>query len=361
MISAGMKAISSTDADRWRAVLGRDAHADGTFFYSVETTGIFCRPSCPSRRPRRENVRFHLTAAAAQRDGFRACRRCRPTEAGLQLRHAALVEAACRAIDAGDAPPTLAALADAAGMSRFHFHRIFRKVAGVTPRAYAAAARGRRVRKELGRTATVTEAIDGAGFNSSGRFYAATDALLGMTPTSYRSGGAGEQIRCALGSSSLGAVLVAATQKGICAITLGDNSTQLKRDLRARFPHASIAEGDAAFQRLVARVIAMVEAPARTVSLPLDVRGTAFQHRVWQVLRQIPAGTTASYTEVARRMGSPRAVRGVAAACAANPAAIAIPCHRVVRSDGSLAGYRWGIERKRALLEREARSEKGQR
>ena len=359
MISTGMKTISSgagIDADRWRAVLGRDARADGAFFYSVATTGVFCRPTCPSRRPRRENVRFHETAAAAQRDGFRPCRRCRPTETGLDARHAALVEAACRAIDAADEPPTLADLARDAGMSRFHFHRIFRSITGVTPRAYAAAARARRVREELPRTATVTEAIYGAGFNSSGRFYAATDALLGMTPTSYRSGAPGEQIRCAVGASSLGSVLVAATQKGICAIALGDNPAQLKRDLKARFPHASVIEGDAAFERLVARVIALVEAPARAVSLPLDVRGTAFQQRVWEVLRQIPAGSTASYTEVARRIGSPRAVRGVAAACAANPTAIAIPCHRVVRSDGTLAGYRWGLERKRALLEREAKS-----
>jgi AraC family transcriptional regulator of adaptative response/methylated-DNA-[protein]-cysteine methyltransferase len=358
MISRGMQTISSaagTDVDRWRAVIGRDARADGTFFYSVETTGIFCRPSCPSRRPRPENVRFHETAAAAQRDGFRPCRRCRPTETGLAARHAGLVEAACRAIDAADEPPSLGDLARAAGMSRFHFHRIFRSITGVTPRAYAAAARARRVRETLGRTATVTEAIYGAGFNSSGRFYAATDALLGMTPTSYRSGGSGERIHCAVGASSLGAVLVAATQKGICAITLGDDPSNLMRDLQARFPRASVIEGDAEFQKLVARVIALVEAPAHAVSLPLDVRGTAFQQRVWEVLRQIPAGTTASYTEVARRIGSPRAVRGVAAACAANPAAVAIPCHRVVRRDGSLAGYRWGLERKRALLEREAR------
>jgi AraC family transcriptional regulator of adaptative response/methylated-DNA-[protein]-cysteine methyltransferase len=360
MISTGMKSISSgparTDADRWRAVAGRDARADGTFFYSVMTTGVFCRPSCPSRRPRRENVRFHDTASAAQRDGFRPCRRCRPTEAGLDARHAALIASACRTMDAADVPPTLAELAHAAGMSRFHFHRIFRSIAGVTPRAYAAAARARRVRDGLVRTATVTEAIYDAGFNSSGRFYAATDALLGMTPTSYRSGGAGEQIRCAVAPSSLGAVLVAATEKGICAITLGDNPSQLTRDLKTRFPHALVIEGDAAFRRLVARVVALVEAPARVVSLPLDVRGTAFQQRVWEVLRQIPAGTTASYTEIARRIGSPRAVRGVASACAANPAAVAIPCHRVVRSDGTLAGYRWGLERKRALLDREARS-----
>lgn len=355
-----MPSISSgtvrTDDDRWRAVLGRDGRADGTFFYSVTTTGIFCRPSCPSRRPRRENVRFHQTTAAAQRDGFRPCRRCRPTEAGLDARHGALIAAACRTIDAADVPPTLVELARVAGMSRFHFHRMFRGITGVTPRAYAAAARARRVRQELARTTTVTEAIYGAGFNSSGRFYAATDALLGMTPTSYRSGGAGEQIRCAIAPSSLGAVLVAATEKGICAITLGDDPGQLKRDLEARFPHASIITGDAAFERLVARVVALVEAPARVVNLPLDVRGTAFQQRVWEELRQIPAGTTASYTEIARRIGSPRAVRGVASACAANPTAIAVPCHRVVRSDGTLAGYRWGLERKRALLDREARS-----
>jgi len=365
MIGERMKTITAAagtvaaDANRWRAVLRRDAGADGTFVYAVRTTGIFCRPSCPSRRPRRENVTFHDTVAAAAREGFRPCKRCRPTEAGLDARHAALVEAACRTIEAADAPPTLERLARAAGMSRFHFHRVFRAIAGVTPRAYAAARRGRNVRDQLVRTSTVTEAIYGAGFNSSGRFYAAADELLGMSPTSFRSGGAGEQIRWAVGASSLGAVLVAATQRGICAIALGDDPAALRRDLKMRFPRAAVIEGDASFQDLIARVIALVESPARTVDLPLDVRGTAFQQRVWDALRQIPAGTTASYTEIARRIGSPRAVRGVASACASNPLAVAIPCHRVIRSDGALAGYRWGLERKRTLLAREARSAAG--
>jgi AraC family transcriptional regulator of adaptative response/methylated-DNA-[protein]-cysteine methyltransferase len=212
------------------------------------------------------------------------------------------------------------------------------------------------VRDQLVRTSTVTEAIYGAGFNSSGRFYAAADGLLGMSPTSYRSGGRGEQIRCAVGASSLGAVLVAATERGICAIALGDDPAALRRDLKTRFPQATVIKGDVPFQDLIDRVIALVESPARAVDLPLDVRGTAFQQRVWEALRQIPAGATASYTEIARRIGSPRAVRGVASACAANRVAVAIPCHRAIRSDGALAGYRWGLERKRTLLERESRS-----
>jgi AraC family transcriptional regulator of adaptative response/methylated-DNA-[protein]-cysteine methyltransferase len=252
--------------------------------------------------------------------------------------------------------PSLDALAAAAGMSRFHFHRVFKTIAGLTPKAYAAAHRAQRVREELSRSDTVTEAIYGAGFNSSGRFYATSSQTLGMTPTNFRSGGADESIRFAVGECSLGAILVAATDKGICAISLGDDPDQLVRDLQDRFPEAHLIGGDQDFEQWMAKVVGLVEAPALGLDLPLDVRGTAFQQRVWQALCEIPSGSAVSYTEIAKRIGAPKAVRAVAQACASNPIAVAIPCHRVVRNDGALSGYRWGVERKRALLDREAAS-----
>ena len=349
------KALFEDEAGRRAAVSGRDRNADGHFLYSVSTTGVYCRPSCPSRRARREHVQFHLTCADAERAGFRPCKRCRPNEPALAERRAATVEKACRLIEGAEDMPSLERLAGAAGMSRFHFHRVFRLLTGVTPRRYAEEHRARRVRQALARAATVTEAIYSAGFNSNGRFYAAAPGLLGMTPTSFRSGGTGASIHFAVGGCSLGLVLVAATDKGVCAIFLGDAPEALVRDLEDRFPNAQLAGGDRDFERLVAKVVGLVEAPALGLDLPLDVRGTAFQQRVWQALREIPVGSTASYSDIARRIGAPKAVRGVAQACAANPVALAIPCHRVVRSDGTLAGYRWGVERKRALLEREAK------
>jgi AraC family transcriptional regulator, regulatory protein of adaptative response / methylated-DNA-[protein]-cysteine methyltransferase len=346
--------IFADESARWAAVTGRDPDADGQFVYSVSTTGVYCRPSCPSRQARREHVRFHATIADAERAGFRACRRCRPNEPGLADKRAAAVARACRLIEEQEEGPGLDTLAAAAGMSRFHFHRIFRSVTGVTPKAYAAAHRARRLRDELARQPTITDAIYGAGFNSNGRFYAAAPGVLGMTPTRYRAGGAGERIRFAVGECSLGSVLVAATATGVCAIMFGDDPEGLVRTLQDRFPNAGLVGGDTGFERLVASVVALVETPAGAIDLPLDVRGTAFQQRVWQALRKIPAGSTASYAEIARRIGMPKAVRAVAQACGANPVAVAIPCHRVVRSDGGLSGYRWGVERKRALLEREA-------
>ena len=347
-------AMFTDETERWAAVARRDAAADGQFFYSVSTTGVYCRPSCPSRRARREHVRFHSTVADAERAGFRACKRCRPNQPSLADERVLAVGRACRLIERADGLPALEALAKTAGLSRFYFHRVFKAVTGVTPKAYAAAHRARRVRDELTRQSTVTDAIYGAGFNSNGRFYAAAPGVLGMTPTRFRAGGAGESIRFAVGECSLGSVLVAATGKGVCAITLGDDPDALVRSLQDRFPHAHLVGGDAAFEGLVGKVVALVEAPATASDLPLDVRGTAFQQRVWQALRKIPAGSTASYADIARRLGAPTAVRAVAQACGANPVAIAIPCHRVVRQDGSLSGYRWGVERKRALLDREA-------
>jgi AraC family transcriptional regulator of adaptative response/methylated-DNA-[protein]-cysteine methyltransferase len=239
-------------------------------------------------------------------------------------------------------------------LSVYHFHRIFKAATGLTPKAYGAAHRSRRVRAELERSATVTEAIYDAGYGSNSRFYAQSDRVLGMTPTQYRTGGADTGIRFAVGDCSLGAILVAASERGVCAILIGDDPEQLARDLQNRFPRAELIGGDTAFEHWVAKVVGLVEAPRLGLDLPLDVRGTAFQQRVWQALRQIPVGATMSYAELARRIGAPESVRAVAQACSANPLAVAIPCHRVVRNDGALAGYRWGVERKRALLEREA-------
>ena len=343
----------ATDEARWQAVERRDRAADGEFYYSVLTTGVYCRPSCASRLARRENVAFHATCAAAEAAGFRPCKRCRPNETAAADRHAAAVARACRLIEEAEEAPSLDALARTAGLSRFHFHRLFKAITGVTPKAYAAAHCAERVRAELAQCATVTEAIYGAGFNSSGRFYAASPDLLGMTPTAFRNGGIGAAIRFAVGECSLGSILVAATGKGVCAILLGEDPDALVRDLQDRFPNAHLIGADAAFERVVATVVGYVEAPGQGLDLPLDMRGTAFQQRVWQALRKLPSGSTATYAEIAKRIGQPKAVRAVAQACASNPLAVAIPCHRVVRNDGALSGYRWGVERKRTLLERE--------
>ncbi len=350
--------ISPTLADqatdpRWAAVLARDPAADGRFFYAVSTTGVYCRPSCPSRRARPEHVRFFDSADEAERAGFRACLRCRPRQPSAAAQQAALVAGLCRYIDAAETPPTLDELAARAGLSPWHLHRVFKAATGLTPRAWATARRAERVRGALQGAPSVSEAIYEAGYNSGGRFYAEADQRLGMTPGAYRAGGAQAEIRFALGECSLGSILVAQSARGVCAISLGDDPEALLRELQDRFPAATLIGGDADFEALVAQVVGLVEAPGTGVDLPLDLRGTAFQQRVWQALREIPSGQTVSYAELARRIGAPAAVRAVAGACAANTLAVAIPCHRVVRSDGGLAGYRWGVARKRALLERE--------
>ena len=349
--------ISSTEADpRWTAVRGRDTAQDGRFVYAVRTTGIYCRPGCPSRLPKPGNVEFFDAPEGAEAAGYRPCQRCKPKGAPLAARQAELVAEACRAIEAAEELPTLDQLAARAGLSPFHFHRVFKAVTGLTPKDYASAHRGKRMREELSEAGSVTDALYGAGFNSSGRFYAAADRLLGMKPGAYRKGGADAEIRFAVGQCSLGAILVAQSERGICAILLGDDPEVLVRDLEDRFPNAALIGGDAGFEDLVAKVVGFVEAPGLGLDLPLDVRGTAFQERVWQALRDIPAGRTVSYSELAEAIGAPGAVRAVAGACAANKIAVAIPCHRVVRNDGGLSGYRWGVERKRALIEREKRA-----
>jgi AraC family transcriptional regulator of adaptative response/methylated-DNA-[protein]-cysteine methyltransferase len=351
--AAALRAQTTAVDPRWRAVCTRDRAADGTFVYAVRTTGVYCRPSCASRPARPENVAFFDTPAAAAQAGFRACRRCQPD--GEATATVDVVARACRLIESAETAPTLAALAAAVGLSPFHLHRRFKAATGVTPREYAAAHRARRVRGALASGARVTDALYDAGYGSSARFYEQADAVLGMTPSRFRAGGAQTTIRFALGDCSLGAILVAATDLGVCAILLGDAPEPLLRDLQDRFPRAHLVGGDAAFEALVARVVGLVETPREHHELPLDVRGTAFQQRVWQALRAVPPGDTVSYAELARRAGVPAAaVRAVGQAVAANPLAVAIPCHRVIRTDGALSGYRWGVERKRTLLAREA-------
>ncbi len=349
-----MLAAATLSDPRWASVAARDRKADGSFFYAVKTTGVYCRPSCASRTPRPENVSFHVTAADAERSGFRPCKRCRPDQTAQGGENDRRIAELCRYIERADHVPSLDELAQRAGLSAFHLHRLFKAATGVTPRQYAAAHRGRRVRAALDERRTVTEAIYDAGYNSSGRFYDAAAGLLGMTPTRFRAGGADTEIRFAIGECSLGSILVATTDKGVCAILLGDDPDALARDLQDRFPRARLIGGDREFERVVAAVVGFVEHPKLGLDLPLDIRGTAFQQRVWQALREIPAGRTVSYSDVAARIGAPRSMRAVAQAIASNRLAVAIPCHRVIRNDGALAGYRWGVERKRTLIEREA-------
>ena len=345
----------ASEEARWEAFIGRDPAADGRFVTAVTTTGIYCRATCPARKPKRENVRFYRGPAEAEAAGFRACKRCRPQAAAVAANpHAAAVAEACRLIAEAEEPPSLEELARAAGLSRFHFHRIFKQATGLTPKAYATAARATRLREALPHSTTVTEAIYDAGYNSSSRFYAKSTELLGMTPTAFRAGGAGTRIRFAVGQCIYGAILAAASDKGVCAILLGDAPEPLVRALEDSFPRAELVGGDPEFEQWMAKIVGFVEQPGLGLDLPLDLRGTAFQQRVWRALSEIPVGATVSYAEIARSIGQPKAVRAVAQACRANRLAVAIPCHRVVRSDGDISGYRWGVERKQAILAREA-------
>ena len=350
------KSTQSSVADdlRWARIVARDRTADGHLWYSVSTTGVYCRPACPSRTANPENVQLHDTLESAKATGFRPCKRCNPDGPSIEAENAALVGKACRIIEDSEEEPSLEELADAVGRSPSYFHRMFKAATGLTPKGYAAAHRAEKIRLALESRSSVTQAIYDAGFNSSGRFYEKSTKMLGMTPSQYRAGGANEEIRFAVGQTSLGAILVASTKKGVAAILLGEDPDELVRDLQDRFPKAHLIGADRDYEALVARVVGFVEAPRIGLDLPLDVRGTVFQERVWKALQQIPAGTTVSYAEIARRIGAPRSVRAVAGACAANKLAVAIPCHRVVRNDGSLSGYAWGVERKRVLIDREA-------
>jgi AraC family transcriptional regulator of adaptative response/methylated-DNA-[protein]-cysteine methyltransferase len=343
----------SSDEARLTAVRARDRTADGQFFYSVKTTGVFCRPSCAARPALAVNIAFHLTVDDARKAGFRPCKRCRPDRMDQMDATLAKIQQACRIIDENESPPSLNDLADQVGLSPFHFHRLFKAAIGITPKAYADARRAQKMRDELGQANTITTAIYDAGFNSSGRFYAQADSILGMAPRQYRKGGNNVTIRFAIGQTSLGLVLVAMTEKGVCAILLGDDAIALADDLERRFPKAKLIADDSDYAATIASVINMVETPAKRPDLALDISGTAFQQKVWQALQAIPAGETRSYADIAAAIDAPKAARAVAQACANNHLAIIIPCHRVVRGDGALSGYRWGIDRKRALLKRE--------
>jgi len=354
MTTQSTKILTENDP-RWAAVVARDPKADGQFVYAVKTTGIYCNPSSLARLPKPHNVEFFDSAEQARAAGYRPSKRAAKDQSELAAQHAATVAAACRQIESAETLPTLVELAEASGLSSFHFHRVFKAVTGLTPKGYADAHRSRKVRERLADGGSVTDALYDAGFNSNSRFYEAADQLLGMKPGDYRAAGQNNDIRFAVGQCSLGAILVAQSERGVCAILLGDDPHQLVCDLQDKFRRANLIGADQAFEALIAKVVGFIEAPAIGLDLPLDVRGTAFQERVWQALREIPVGSTASYADVALRIGSPKAVRAVAQACGANNLAVAIPCHRVVRSDGNLSGYRWGVERKRQLLERESR------
>lgn len=348
--------MNTEEDPRWAAIVARDPKADGLFVYGVKTTGVYCRPSSASRLPRPENIQFFDTPAHAEAAGYRASKRARGDQTEVAAQHAQLVAEACRHIEQADTPPSLNALALRAGLSPFHFHRVFKAVTGLTPKGYASAERTRKVREGLKGQHSVTDALYDAGFNSNSRFYEAADKLLGMKPSDYKAGGTNSEILFAVGQCSLGAILVAQSRRGVCAILLGDDPDTLVRDLQDQFPKAHLVGADRRFEQTVAQVVGFIEAPALGLDLPLDLRGTAFQQRVWQALRDIPLGSTASYAQIAERIGAPKSFRAVAQACGANSLAVAIPCHRVVRSNGELSGYRWGVERKRRLLARESDS-----
>ncbi len=331
----------------------RDRAADGAFVYAVRTTGIYCRPSCGARLPRRENVEFHASAAAARQAGFRPCRRCRPDQPPSLPAAELAILGLCRAIDEAGGPAAVRAVARRAGMSAFHLQRRFKALTGLTPTAYANGRRVERLRRALRRETSVTAAVYGAGYDSAATAYRQAGRWLGMTPAAYRAGGAEVRMAFVTRPCSLGWLLVAATERGVCCVLLGDDPGTLIAELARRFPRAARAEGGSGMEQLVATVLGLVENPAAPAVLPLDVRGTVFQLRVWQSLMAIPAGQTISYAQLAAAVGVPNGARAVARACASNHVAVAIPCHRVVRGDGDLSGYRWGVARKRALLERE--------
>lgn len=344
---------ASIDTRRWNSVCARDASADGSFVFAVRTTGVFCRPSCAARRPKRENVRFFATNADAERAGFRACKRCTPLEASVAERRAQRIARACELLATSDERWTLAALARDVGSSPFRLQREFKEALGVAPREYAAAKRDERAAASLPHSKSVVEAALDAGFGSTGRFYARSRAVAGMTARARRAGGDGIDVRYAFHATTLGTLLVAATAKGLCDVRLGAARAVLERELREVFPTAKLARGDAELSKWIADVVTHVEEPSHARTLPLDARGTAFQARVWKALQAIPRGTTVTYQELARAIGRPSSTRAVARACATNPLALVVPCHRVVRTDGGLGGYRWGIERKREILRRE--------
>jgi AraC family transcriptional regulator of adaptative response/methylated-DNA-[protein]-cysteine methyltransferase len=343
-----------SEDERYDAFCRRDKALRDAFVIAVKTTGVYCRAGCGARAPLRKNVEFFVSVEDARAAGYRACKRCKPDETGSP--NAAMIAKACRTIEDAETAPGLEALANDAGISPFHFHRVFKAETGVTPAQYAQAVRDRRAKAALSDGASVTEAVYDAGYGSASRFYEGAQSRFGMAPKAWREKGKGEEIRVAVAPCSLGYVLVAATAKGVCAIELGYDAAAMRADFERRFANARAVEGDAELAALVERVVGLIEQPgAASADLPLDVRGTAFQHRVWDALRRIPAGETWTYGELAAAIGQSKAVRAVGAACGANPTCVVVPCHRVVGADRKLTGYRWGVERKRELLAREAK------
>ena len=337
---------------KWSLVLARDTRADGRFVYAVKTTGVFCRPSCPSRRPQQQNVEFFDSPAQAQQAGYRACRRCTPLEANPQAQK---IEAACRYIDQNlDVTLTLTAISRHVAISPFHFQRLFKRLLGISPRQYQQARRAGKFRQALQSEGRVTDAIYEAGYSSSSRAYESIPARLGMTPSAFQRKGEGVSIRYTVAATDLGRLLIATTDRGACAVRFGDSDAALLRELKADFAAAEIHRDDRGLEPLAAQVTQLLSGASAPLNIPLDIQGTAFQQMVWQELCRIPAGETRSYAEVASSIGRPKAVRAVANACASNPVALVVPCHRVVQKNGSLAGYRWGVKRKAALLKKEA-------
>nr|WP_189421181.1 bifunctional DNA-binding transcriptional regulator/O6-methylguanine-DNA methyltransferase Ada [Cellvibrio zantedeschiae] len=354
MTTSSSKNGTTTIVDsRWAAVMARDNQADGSFVYAVKTTGIFCLPSCPSRHAKFQNVLFFSNNKEAIEAGFRPCQRCKPDQQSFHKQQQQMIVDLCRFIVSGELEPSLADLSERAGLSPYHLHKLFKRITGVTPKAYARVNRIARMRKSLTPNTRVTDALFTAGYNSNSSFYAESKQLLGMNPKQYKAGGLATEIYFALGECSLGSVLVAQSERGICAIALGDDPDVLLQELQTQFAHARLIGGDKNYEATVAQVIGFIEQPRANFDLPLDIRGTVFQQKVWQALQKIAPGQTLSYSELAMLIGSPKASRAVASACAANVLAVAIPCHRIVRNNGDLSGYRWGVERKRKLLELE--------
>lgn len=348
--------VHTLDDQRWNALLERQFDHLTPFFYAVVTTGVVCRPGCASRQPRRENVRFFDSLAAAERAGFRACKRCRPdAETHQQQQRQALV-ASCRRLEQEDPTPTLAELAADMNLSQWHFQRLFRRLLGITPHQYATEYRAGRLKSALKTAASVTEASYAAGYGSSSRLFEAARARLSMSPSDYRQGAPGQRLHYGLAPCHLGWVGLVASERGICGIELADMADSLLDRLQRTFAKAELIAAGAAFDELLARVVAFLARPEQELDLPLDIQGTAFQCQVWQALRTVPAGQTLSYAQLAARLGRPQASRAVAGACAANKLAVVVPCHRITRADGAISGYRWGVERKRQLLDQEAKT-----
>ena len=346
-----MDLLPDESESRWQAVLSRDSSSDGQFVFAVSSTGVYCRPSCPSRRARRENVSFFQLPEAAERAGFRACLRCRPKETRALDNHVEMAQLVCRIIEESDGEPqTLAKLSQAVSVSPFHLQRTFKSVMGITPNQFAEECRIRKFRQSVRDGDAITQAIYDAGYGSSSRLYEGAASQLGMTPATYGKGGRGAVINYTVVECHLGHLLVAATEKGVCSVKLGDTTEQLANDLAKEFPAAKIICDDNPLQPSVRAVVDYLGHKTPHIDLPLDIQATAFQRQVWEQLRAIPYGETYSYTQLAKAIGQEKAVRAVARACATNPVALVIPCHRVIREDSSLGGYRWGLERKKQLL-----------